>query len=50
MAECLVRGPVGWQLLDEVVVQSQHMAERVTAVLRHAGQATPVTVRREWYF
>lgn len=50
MAECLVHGAVPWQVIERVVAASDEAAGDARAILANVGVATPVDVRRGWYF
>ena len=50
MAEALVRGVVPWEAITEVSAWSREVAAEAQRAIAVAGAATPVTVRRDWYF
>lgn len=49
-AECLVRGAVPLQVIDELGVYNATAQTRASAILAAAGRELAVTVRRNWYF
>ena len=49
-AEFLVHGFLPWELIHEVAVIDDGLRRQVAEILKAHGAATPVAVRRDWYY
>lgn len=50
MAEALVHRSVPWAAFGAVVARAGPVADEARQMVEDAGLATPVSVRRDWYF
>ena len=50
MAEFLVHRAMPLDLITEIAVYDESVAEYVTGLLQKAGLSIPLAIRRDWYF